>query len=182
MNENANSEVATGTIVTPHPETFEQFCERMGHVEKKQELQIGSAYRGNWRTIFEFEGQHCHLETFNMPVGNYWKDRNIPPLARCLRAVFEPPTSCWIHTRLFYTKKRAAMLAKHYKAKFYEDEYPLEAGVWFYLHFSGKDDFERLMRLVWDIRTGAFKAQFGDEAKQYQSCIGYDPREALRVG
>jgi len=158
-------------------ETFEQFCDRMGKVEKLEELTIGNRHAGNTRTIFKFEGQHCHLETFNMP--RYPYPDQTPPLVRCIQAIHNPPSFHWIHTRLIYGKKRARILAKHYGAKFNEDEYPREAGVWFYLVFSGKNDWERLMKLVWDIYTGAFKAQFGDEAKDYESCIGYLEEKGL---
>jgi len=151
-------------------ESFEQFVERMSHVKKTEEIIVGPRYKGDTRTIFEFEGQCCWLETCDMP--NYTERlwREIPPMVVCINAVMHPPSFHWIHSRLFYTKARAKMLAKHYGAKFYEDNYPREAGVWYYLWFK---EFEDLMRLVWDIHTGVFKAQFGDEAKEYQSCIGY---------
>ena len=152
-------------------ETFEQFCERMSHVEKTDELIVGPRYKGDTRTIFEFEGQHCHLETFDMPFYGDRYTAHTPPIVRCILAIQHPPSSHWIHSRLFYTKKRAKMLAKHYGAKsFDEDPYPRDEGVWFYLVFK---EFEDLMRLVWDIHTGEFKRLFGDEAKEYQSCIGY---------
>ena len=149
-------------------ETFEQFAERMSRVEKTDEFFVGPRHAGNTRALFEFEGQHCQLETFNMPFYGY-PDRT-PPLVRCIQAIHNPPSFYWIHSRLFYGKARAKTLAKHYGATFNEDEYPREAGAWFYLVFK---EFEDLMRLAWDIHTGRFKERFGDEAKEYQSCIGY---------
>lgn len=152
-------------------ESFDQFCERMSHVEKTEELIVGSRYAGNTRTIFSFEGQCCWMETFNMPIPPFEHRDRIPPLGRCLQAVMNPPSAHWIHSRLFHTKSRAKRIMKEYGAKcFEEDPYPREEGVWFYLVFK---EFEDLMKLVWDIHTGEFKEKFGDEAKKYESCIGY---------
>ena len=86
-------------------------------------------------------------------------------------AISGEPNEQWIHSHLFYTKSRAKRMMKEYGAKsFNEDPYPREEGVWFYLSFN---TFEDMMKLVWDIHTGAFKEKWGDEAKDYQSCIGY---------
>lgn len=150
-------------------ETFEQFCERMGKVEKKDEFHIGRACYGNSRAIFEFEGQHCHLESFGYRT---IPDRtHAPTMGQMLFIASAEPHDLWVHCHLIYGKDRAKRLAKHYKAKsFNEDEYPREAGVWFYLTFS---TFEGLMAMVWDIHTGKFRELWGDEAKEYQSCIGY---------
>lgn len=152
-------------------ESLEQFTERMSRVEKTEELVIGRPHQGNTRAIFEFEGQSCFLESFGFFVPSKAERQVMPPMAFCLRALYHPPYERWIHATLFYTKKRAEMLAKHYGAlRFDEDPYPREEGVWFFLVFK---DFEDLMRLVYDIHTGKFKEMFGDEAKEYQSCIGY---------
>lgn len=152
-------------------ETLEQFTKRMSKVEKTDELVVGRAHQGNSRALFEFEGQHCTLESFGYFTPSADERRNIPPVAFCLRALYNPPYDYWTHSRLFYTKKRAEMLAKHYGAKgIEEDYYPREEGLWFFLMFK---EFEDLMRMVYDIHTGKFKEMFGDEAKEYQSCIGY---------
>jgi hypothetical protein len=159
-------------------ETFEQFCERMGRVEKVDEIVVGPRCAGNSRAIFDFEDQRCFLETTNLPDYRPLRRAGMSPLVACVHAITHPPSFQWVHSRLFYTKKRAKMLAKHYGAKFDEDPYPREEGVWFYLYFTGKDDFEKLMRLVWDIHTGEFQRMFGDEAKRYESCIGWCREEA----
>lgn len=152
-------------------ENFEQFCERMGKVEKTDEFVVGRASSGDSRAIFVFEGQHCHLESRGF--------RRLPPRtfssqvskAQMMWIASAEPVDWWVHSRLVYGKDRAKRLAKHYKAKsFNEDEYPREEGVWFYLTFN---TFEDLMKMVWDIHTGQFKEMWGDEAKEYESCIGY---------
>lgn len=151
-------------------ETLEQFCERMGKVEKRDELIVGRASSGDTRAIFEFEGQCCFLESRGfrrLPSRQYG---GVSP-AQMLWIASATPTDYWVHSRLFYTKSRAKRLAKHYGASsIEEDPYPREEGVWFYLTFK---TFEDLMKIVWDIHTGTFKELWGDEAKEYQSCIGY---------
>ena len=78
-------------------ETLEQFCERMSHIEKKEEIIIGPRHAGNTRTVFEFEGHHCFLETFNMPNYSERLWREIPPVVACLNAVMHPPSAGWVH-------------------------------------------------------------------------------------
>ena len=150
-------------------ETFEQFCERMSKVEKKNEFTIGMAHHGCSRAIFEFEGQCCCLESRGYRTV---PDMRKPPTpAQMFWVISSEPNDWWSHCHLIYTKERAKKLTKYYGAISYnEDEYPREAGVWFYLVFK---EFEDLMKMVWDIYTGKFKELWGDEAKEYESCIGY---------
>jgi len=151
-------------------ETFEQFCDRMSKVEKKEEFVVGRAYQGNSRAIFDFEGQCCWLESFGYRTLPKDQMTTYTP-AQMMWAISGTPSDQWIHSHLFYTKDRAKRMMKEYRAKrFDEDPYPREEGVWFFLVFA---EFEDLMRLVWDIHTGAFKEKWGDEAKEYESCIGY---------
>lgn len=151
-------------------ETFEQFCERMLLVEKKSELIVGRASQGNTRSVFDFEGQCCWLESFGYRTLPKEQRSTYTP-AQMMWAISGNPMEQWVHSRLFYTKARAKRMMKEYGAKCYEeDPYPREEGVWFFLSFS---TFEDLMKLVWDIHTGAFKEKWGDEAKDYESCIGY---------
>jgi hypothetical protein len=154
-------------------ETYEQFCERMSHVEKTDELIVGPRHAGNTRTIFNFEGHHCFLETFNLPDYSQRAWREVPPVVACLNAVMNPPSSHWVYAPFFYGKRRAKMLEKHYHAKqIEEDPYPKEGqdGKWFSLVFG---TFEELIRLIYDIRTGKFAEQFGDEesVQRYESCL-----------
>ena len=153
-----------------HPETgetFDQFCERMSNVEKEDEFEFGRSCDGCSRAIFTFESEMCFLESFGFhPV-----DRNLHPVHRCLRAVYHPPTSHWLHARLIYGKTRAEKIQEFYGAKcIEEDPYPREANVWFSLVF---EKFEDLMKIVWDIYTTRFITIFGEEPKKYESCIGY---------
>lgn len=152
-------------------ETFEQFCERMGKVEKTDELVVGRASSGDSRAIFQFEESHCFLESRGF--------RRLPPRtftgqvskAQMMWIASAEPKDWWVHSRLIYGEKRAKKMMKHYKASsFEEDPYPRESGVWFYLNFK---EFEDLMRMVWDIHTGKFLELWGEEPKQYESCIGY---------
>ena len=165
-------------------ETFEQFSERMSQVEKKADYVVGPWHSGNTRTIFNFEGQSCHLETWGMvPMANR-KGEMMPAMMAAVRALAHPVTDRWVHTKLIYGpghagkgRDRIKRISKHYGAKFCEDEYPWEAGVWFYMYFDGEDNWDKLMKLVWDIHTGQFKELWGDEAKQYESCIGHAPEQ-----
>ena len=159
-------------------ETFEQFCERMNQIEKTAEYVIGRATSGNTRAIFEFEGQHCHLESFGYRMLPY---RASTPSQKFFAITGPEPTDQWVHCKLIYGpghagkgKDRIKRISKHYGAKFQEDPYPWEEGVWFYMYFDGADSWEKLMRLVWDIHTGKFLELWGEEAKVYKSCIGQD--------
>lgn len=164
-------------------ETFEQFCERMSQVEKTAEYVIGRATSGNTRAIFDFEGQHCHLESFGyrrLPA----RSANQTPAQKFFAISGPEPTDQWIHCKLIYGpghagkgQDRIKRISKHYGAKFQEDPYPWEAGVWFYMYFDGDDSWEKLMKLVWDIHTGKFLELWGEEAKVYESCLGHAPEQ-----
>ena len=150
-------------------ETFEQFCERMSNVEKTDEFLVGQACYGNSRAIFQFEESHCHLESRGFRTIPDTRTPATP--AQMFFVAMGQPHDWWVHCHLIYGKQRAKRLMKHYGATaFNEDEYPREEGVWFYLTFK---DFESLMKMVWDIHTGEFKELWGDEPKEYESCIGY---------
>lgn len=151
-------------------ETFEQFVERMSKIEKIEEYTIGQAHRGDTRAIFEFEGQHCYLESRGF---RRMPERQTHPAtpAQMFYIASANPYDWWSHSHLIYGKDRVSKMMKHYGAiSFEEDPYPREEDVWFYLNFR---DFEDLMKIVWDIHTGAFKELWGDEPKDYESCIGY---------
>ena len=146
-------------------ETLEQFTERMSHTEKKQEFQVGMRHQGNSRAIFEFEGQTCFLESFGYPT-EY--DKKLNPAVLCLRAIYNNPKQRWLHVTNF-TKQRAKKAMKYYGAKYLEeDPYPKEEGVWYSLVFN---EFDDLMKMVYDIHIGKFEELFGKETKVYESCI-----------
>jgi hypothetical protein len=151
-------------------ETLEGFTGRMSKVEKSEEFQVGRACSGDTRSIFQFEGQWCHLESRGfrtLPKGQ----AHVATPAQMFYVAMGNPTDWWVHSRLIYGKDRAKRLMRHYGAfGIEEDPYPREEGVWFCLQFR---KFEELMRMVWDIHTGAFKELWGDEPKEYESCIGY---------
>lgn len=160
-------------------ETFDQFCERMENIDKTKELVVGRATSGNTRALYEFEGQHCHLESNGyrrLPE----QSKPYTPAQQLFAITGPEPSYYWVHTQLIYGPGHAASsgqsrikrIAKYYKAKFSEDPYPWEPGVWFYMYFEGEDCWQNLMKLVWDIHTGEFKNLWGEEAKVYESCIG----------
>jgi len=162
-------------------ETFEQFCERMSQVEKTNEYVVGSVHSGNTRAIFNFEGQHCHLESFARRMTS---SATLTPAQKYFAITGPAPTDQWVHCKLIYGpghagkgKGRIKRISKHYQAKFEEDPYPWEADVWFYMYFDGETSWEQLMRLVWDIHTGKFLELWGEEAKVYESCIGHAPEQ-----
>jgi hypothetical protein len=153
-------------------ETFEQFVERMEKVERRDLLQVGSRHQGNFREIYEYEGQTCYHEAFNFMTDSYIKNRSVPERVICMRAAHCIPWYRWTHGYCFYGKKRIKMLMKHYGASAYDEEpYAEKEGVWFYLIFKGDDDFNKLMRLVYDIHTGEFKRLFGDEEEKFRCSI-----------
>jgi len=150
-------------------ETFDNFIERMSKVEKEKEVQFGMRHQGCFRAIFQFESENCLLETF----GFYQYDRNynVNVLQRCLKTLYNPPKFQWVHCYLIYGKERANKIKEYYGAKrIDEDPYPREEGVWFSLVF---EEFEDLMKIVWDMYTGYFLKIFGEEPKKYESCFSY---------
>lgn len=155
-------------------ETLQEFTERMSRVEKKEEFSIGRPCQGNSRAIFEFEGEHCLLESFNYYRSTAQDREILPPVFFAIQAVAHPPRDRWINCRLIYGKARAEKMAKYYgqagESYIEEDPYPREEGVWFALVFA---EFEDMMRMVYDVFTGKFKALWGEESKTYESCIGY---------
>lgn len=157
-------------------ETFDDFCKRMSEVELVDSLIVGRVSSGNTRDIFKFEGQACWLESFN------YRPISLSSPAKALYGILGPePSDRWVHSRLIYgpghsgkKHERIKRIAKYYQAEYEEDPYPWETDVWFYLYFTGEDNWEKLMKLVWDIHTGQFLELWGDEAKAYKSCIGSD--------
>ena len=145
-------------------ETFEQFCERMGKVERRDIHFIGNRHAGNVREVFDFEGQACFLETYNMPDYNKLGISNTAKA--CLMAFGPKPSFHWIYAPFFYGKERVEMLMKHYGAtRCEEDPYTEDSGNWFSFVFDDSEDndgFAKMMRLVWDVHTDKFKKQFGN--------------------
>lgn len=152
-------------------ESFDDFCKRMELVESDRELMVG---RSGTRSIFIFEGQHCHYE---MVGGGRPPPFYRPTLAQTFHFINAQPEYFWIHAKLFYTRKRAEMLKKYFNADgICEETYAQEEGKWFALRFDedSKDKnpaFPRLMKLVYMIYTGGFVNQFGEEPAKYVSCI-----------
>jgi hypothetical protein len=145
-------------------ETFEQFCERMGFVERRDMHFIGNRAAGNVREVFDFEGQICFLETYNMP--DYNKLGISDTAKACLMAFGPKPSFHWIYASFFYGKERVRMVMKQYGAtRCEEDPYTEDPDNWFSLVFDDdkdNDGFAKMMRLVWDVHTGKFKKQFGN--------------------
>jgi hypothetical protein len=138
-------------------ETFEQFCERMSHVEKTDEFVVGRAHEGNSRAVFAFEGHQCFLES--------WGYRRIPDLnkrrgevtpAEMFWVASANPKDDWVHGEWVKGKKACEALAKKYGGRACPDEYHEDDQDAWYLRF---DTFEQLMKLLWDYRTGVLPVE-----------------------
>ena len=168
-------------------ETFDSFCKRMAEVELTKSFVVGRMSSGDTRDVFKFEGQSCWLESFG------YRPTSLSSPAKALYAVLGPsPSDRWVCPRLIYgpgysgkKHERIKRIAKYYRARYEEDPYPWEEDVWFYLYFTGDDNWEKLMKLVWDVHTGKFIELWGEEAKVYKSCIGCDleqtPEELVKT-
>ena len=141
-------------------ETFEQFCERMGKVEKKEECFIGQVSSGNSRAVFEFEGHQCFLESlgFRTIPSSRKLQGNITP-AEMLWVASGKPSESWVYGEWVKGRKAAEVLAKRYGGRACPDEYHEDDQDAWYVRFDGDDGFEKLMRMLYDYRTGALPAE-----------------------
>lgn len=146
-------------------ETLEQFSERMSHVEKIREHIVGSRHSGNSRAVFKFEGQYCYLESTGFAT---YKDLGIPVIGKALLMALNKPSDYWWTDYMSYGKQRAKKIAKYYNATLSEAPYAKESEKWFYYCFN---EFEDLMRFVYDRHTGVFIKIHGRECNNYVSCI-----------
>jgi len=144
-------------------EAFEQFVERMGKVGKDDEIVFGRAHEGNSRAIFHFDGHYCLLESFGyrrIPDLNKRRGRVTP--AEMMWVASAQPSDTWVCGEWVKGKKACEDLAKRYGGRACPDEYHEDDKDAWYLRFDntkGKDDgFEKLMRLVWDYKTGVLPA------------------------
>lgn len=139
-------------------ETFEQFCERMSHVEKTDEFVVGRASQGNSRAVFSFEGHQCFLESFGfrrIPENRHRSGGPITP-AEMLWVISAEPSEQWVHGEWVKSKKACEALAKKYGGRACPDEYHEDDQDAWYLRF---DTFEQLMKLLWDYRTGVLPVE-----------------------
>ena len=141
-------------------ETFERFCERMGKVEKKEEFVIGRELSGDSRAVFDFEGHQCFLESFGYRVipKSRMRQGNVTP-AEMLWVASSEPSESWVHGEWVKGKKAAEALAKRYGGRACPDEYHEDDQDAWYLRFDGDDGFEKLMKLLYDCKTGALPAE-----------------------
>ena len=135
-------------------ETFEQFVERMGKVEKSDELVIGRWECGNTRSIFEFEKFPCYLECCGFRRAP--KDRTIGQLTpgQMLWLAGGEPTERWVLADWVRGKKQAEDLAKRYDGEACPDEYHEDDKDAWYVQFKGDDAFEKMLKVIWDYRGG----------------------------
>jgi len=136
-------------------ETFEQFCDRMGKVEKTDEFIVGRAHEGNSRATFDFEGHHCCLES--------WGYRHIPDIhkrksyitpAEMIWVASAEPHDEWVLCDWVRGKSDAWKLANQYGGKACPDEYHEDDQDAWYLRFFGEDGFEKLMKVIYDYKNG----------------------------
>jgi hypothetical protein len=141
-------------------ETFEQFCERMGKVEKSEELVIGRVSSGNTRSTFDFEGHDCHLESFGyrcIPEGR--KLQGNITISEMLWVASGNPSDEWVHGAWVKGKSAAHKLAAQYGGKARPDEYHEDDKDAWYIRFCGDDAFEKLMKMIYDYKTGVLPAE-----------------------
>ena len=137
-------------------ETFEQFCERMSKVEKTEELIVERESAGNTRAVFSFEGHQCFLESFGfrrIPENRHRSGGSITP-AEMLWVASSEPSEQWIHGEWVKGKKSCERLAKKYGGRACPDEYHEDDQDAWYLRFDGDDGFEKMIRLIFDYKTG----------------------------
>jgi hypothetical protein len=146
-------------------ETLEQFSERMSHVEKTWEHQVGPRYAGNSRAQFVFEGQYCYLESTGFVSYNKLP---IPNVAKALLMTINTPSDYWWTDYMVFGKTRADEVAKAYNATLWEAPYAKVPNKWFHLQFQ---TFEDLMRFVYDRHIGVFEATWGQEKMVYENCF-----------
>jgi len=152
-----------GCIVS---ETFEQFCERMNQVEKTDEFIFGRASSGNTRTIFEYDGHSCYLESYGyrrIPAGRMLQvDTNPITPGEMLWVASGEPHDVWIHADWVKGKSAANKLAKQYGGRACPDEYHEDDQDAWYIRFDEDDEgngFKKLMKLIWDYKTGVLPAE-----------------------
>lgn len=137
-------------------ETLEQFTERMSQVEFSRQYVMGQACYGDTRSVYIYEGQTCFLESRGFRTV---PKRGIVTPARMLFAISGEPKEWWIHSKDIYGKGRAKKIANHYGAADIDEcPYCNVSGVWFFLIF---ENFEALMKMVYDIHTGKFVELWG---------------------
>lgn len=147
-------------------ETIEQFTERMSQVEFKKQYVVGRTSSGDTRSIYDFEGQTCFLESRGYRNISNRQTQPATP-AQMLYIISSEPTDYWVHAKDIYGKSRAKRLAKHYGASNIEEcPYCNNQGEWFYFTF---DKFEDLMKMVYDIYTGNFLELWGDVEKEQEA-------------
>jgi hypothetical protein len=122
--------------------TLAEFTEKMSHVEKEEELIVGSRHSGYSRAVFKFEGQYCYLES-----NGYATYKNIPEIGRAILMAFNEPSDYWWTDYMSYGKRRAETIAKYYNATISEAPYAKESDKWFHYCFN---EFEDLIKLVYD--------------------------------
>lgn len=144
-------------------ETFEQFCERMGKIEKSAEYVIGRASSGNTRSVFDFENHVCCLESFGYHVvpDSRLKQVATNPITpgEMLWVASGEPSDEWIHSHWVKGKKAAHKLAAQYGGKACPDEYHEDDQDAWYIRFCGEDAFDKLMKLIYDYKTGVLPAE-----------------------
>ena len=153
---------------TETTETLEAFTHRMSEVEFKDQFIVGRAYQGNTRSIYNFEGQQCLLESCDFRNLGDLKRPATP--AQMYYVACANPHDYWDLCQLIYGKGRAKKIAKHYGAfDIYEAPYAKEEVKWFTLLFR---EFEDLMKMVYDIHTGKYFELWGqEEKKEYVNCF-----------
>jgi len=136
-------------------ETFEQFCDRMNKVEKIDEIAFGRSHEGNSRAIFIYEGHHCCLESFGYRViPELNKRRGMITPAEMLWVASAQPTDEWVLSDWICGKSMASELAKQYDGKACPDEYHEDDKDAWYLRFYGDEGFKKMLKVIWDYKTG----------------------------
>jgi hypothetical protein len=136
-------------------ESFDEFVSRMSRVEKDRELRFGRAHEGNSRAVFTFEGHMCFLESFGFRTRPE-RDRSQPATpAEMLWAASAEPSERWILGDWVKGRRECERLAKAYGGDANPDEYHEDDMDAWYLSFDEPDGFEKMMRVIWDYKSGA---------------------------
>jgi hypothetical protein len=119
-------------------ESLAEFTERMSNVEKTDEVVVGAWHAGHTRAIFNFEGQHCRFDSI---FPSNWLKKS----------------QCWWWTSFEVIGEAIAKFIADQYGGTIEETFYGEPGTYHFVF----DEFEKLMRFVYDRYTGEFEKRYG---------------------
>jgi len=128
-------------------ETLEQFSERLSHVEKREEFQVGPRHRGHSRAVFVFDGMWCYLESTGYKrLDAVW---HVPTPAKLFNMIFSEPKDSWWTNCGVFGKDNAERIAARFNGTV--DEAPYGPDDFWLFYFK---EFEDLTRFLYARKNG----------------------------